>query len=222
MWGMSTSDMSTGARRAFYEQLTPDNAAVLLVDHQVGLFSGVVDFDVLTLKHNVVALARAAKVLGVPTIVTATAPEGVWGPTIPELLTARPDLDVLERTTINPWDEPRFAQAVTTLGRHKLIVAGISTEVCLGLTAIRAVGLGYDAYAAVDASGTFSWTKHETGLLRMAQAGVIVTDYATTMVEILKDNASSLANDLYAALDMPFSTVVGQIFAASTRQASTA
>ena len=218
---MSTSDMITGARRAFYEQLTADNAAVLLVDHQVGLFSGVVDFDVLTLKHNVVALARAAKVLGVPTIVTATAPEGVWGPTIPELLTARPDLDVLERTTINPWDEPRFAQAVTTLGRHKLIVAGISTEVCLGLTAIRAVGLGYDAYAAVDASGTFSWTKHETGLLRMAQAGVIVTDYATTMVEILKDNASSLANELYAALDMPFSTVVGQIFAASTRQAST-
>jgi len=218
---MSTSDMITGARRAFYEQLTADNAAVLLVDHQVGLFSGVVDLDVLTLKHNVVALARAAKVLGVPTIVTATAPEGVWGPTIPELLTARPDLDVLARTTVNPWDEPRFTRAVNALGRHKLIVAGISTEVCLGLTAIRAVGLGYDAYAAVDASGTFSWTKHETGLLRMAQAGVIVTDYATTMVEILKDNASSLANDLYGALDMPFATLVGQVFAANTKQAST-
>src|SRR5215831_18351271 len=94
-----------------------------------------------------------------------------------------PDLDVLARTTVNPWDEPRFAQAVTALGRHKLIVAGISTEVCLGLTAIRAVGLGYDACAAVDASGTFSLTKRETGLLRLAQAGVIVTDYATTMVE---------------------------------------
>src|SRR5262249_50457667 len=132
--GMSTSDINTGARRAFYEQLTADNAAVLLVDHQVGLFSGVVDLDVLTLKHNVVALARAARVLGVPTIVTATAPEGVWGPIIPELLTARPDLDVLQRTTVNPWDERRFAHAVTTLGRPKLIVAGISTEVCLGLT----------------------------------------------------------------------------------------
>ena len=220
--GMSTSDNSTGARRAFYEQLTADNAAVLLVDHQVGLFSGVVDLDVLTLKHNVVALAKAAKVLGVPTIMTATAPESMWGPTIPELLTARPDLDVLARTTVNPWDEPRFAQAVNALGRHKLIVAGISTEVCLGLTAIRAVGLGYDAYAAVDASGTFSLTKRETGLVRLAQAGVIVTDYATTMVEILKDNASSLANDLYAALDMPFATLLGQVFAANTKQASTA
>lgn len=219
---MSTSDVSTGGRRAFYEQLTADNAAVLLVDHQVGLFSGIVDFDVLTLKHNVVALAKAAKVLGVPTIVTATAPDSMWGPTIPELLTARPDLDVLARTTVNPWDEPRFAQAVNALGRRKLIIAGISTEVCLGLTAIRAVGLGYDTYAAVDASGTFSLTKRETGLLRLAQAGVIVTDYATTMVEILKDNASSRASDLYAALDMPFATLVGQIFAANTKQASTA
>jgi nicotinamidase-related amidase len=218
---MSISNISTGDRKAFYEQLTAENAAVLLVDHQVGLFTGVVDSDVLTLKHNVVALAKAARVLGVPTIVTATAPDSMWGPTIPELLTARPDLEVLARTTVNPWDEPRFTQAVEALGRKKLIIAGVSTEVCLGLTAIRAVGLGYDAYAAVDASGTFSLTKRETGLLRLTQAGIIVTDYAATMVEILKDNASPLANDLYAALDMPFATLVGQVFAANTKQTST-
>lgn len=218
---MSTSNISTGDRKAFYEQLTADNAAVLLVDHQVGLFTGVVDIDVLTLKHNVVALAKAARVLGVPTIVTATAPDSMWGPIIPELLTARPDLEVLARTTVNPWDEPRFTQAVEALGRQKLIIAGVSTEVCLGLTAIRAASRGYDVYGAIDASGTFSLTKRETGLLRLMQAGVIVTDYATTMVEILKDNASPLANDLYAALDMPFATLVGQIFAANTKKTST-
>jgi nicotinamidase-related amidase len=210
---------TTGTRKAFYEPLTADNAAVLLVDHQVGLFTGVVDIDVLTLKHNVVALATAAKVLKIPTIVTATAPDGEWGPTIPELLAARPDLHVLARTTVNPWDEPRFTRAVEALGRRKLIIAGISTEVCLGLTAIRAVGRGYDVYAAVDASGTFSLTKRETGLLRMLQAEVIVTDYATTMVEILRDNASPLANELYAALDMPFATLVGQILATKAKQA---
>jgi nicotinamidase-related amidase len=216
---MSTSNISSVDRSAVYEQLTADNAAVLLIDHQIGLFTGVVDYDVLTLKHNVVALAKAAKVLGVPTIVTATAPEGMWGPTIPELLAARPDLDVLARTTVNPWDEPRFRRAVEVLGRKKLIIGGVSTEVCMGLTAMRAVSLGYDAYGAVDASGTFSVTKRETGLQRLTQAGVIVTDYATAMVEILKDNASPLANDVYAALDMPFSTLVGQIFAANTKQA---
>jgi nicotinamidase-related amidase len=215
---MNASHINTGDRKMFYEQLTSENAAVILVDHQIGLFTGVVDTDVLTLKHNVVALAKAAQVLGVPTIVTATAPDGMWGPIIPELLAARPDLQVFARTTVNPWDEPRFTQAVEALGRQKLIIAGISTEVCLGLTAIRAVGLGYDAYAAVDASGTFSVTKRETGLLRMTQAGIIVTDYATTMVEILKDNASPLANELYATLDMPFATLVSQIFAANTRK----
>ena len=211
-----------GGSHAFYEPLTADNAAVLLIDHQVGLFTGVVDIDVLTLKHNVVALAKAAKLLGVPVLVTATAPDRLWGPTIPELLTARPDLQVLARTTVNPWDEPRFTQAVEALGRKKLIIAGISTEVCLGSTAIRAVDLGYDAYGAVDASGTFSMTKRETGLLRMLQAGVIVTDYATTMVEILKDNASPLANDVYAALDMPFATLYGQVAAAFTKKTASA
>jgi nicotinamidase-related amidase len=136
---------------------------------------------------------------------------------MPELVVARPDLHVLARTTVNPWDEPRFARAVEALGRRKLIIAGVSTEVCLGLTAIRAVGHGYDAFAAIDASGTFSLTKRETGLLRMLQAGVIVTDYATTMVEILQDNASPLAHELYAALDMPFATLVGQVYAAKTQ-----
>src|SRR5260370_11931897 len=217
---MSTSNISTGDRKAFYEQLTADNAAVLLVDHKVGLFTGVVDIDVLTLKHNVVALAKAARVLGVPTIVTATAPDSMWGPNIPELLTARPDLEVLARTTVNPWDEPRFTQAVEALGRKKIIIAGVSTEVCLGLTAIRAVSRGYDVYGAIDASGTFSLTKRETGLLRLMQPAVIVTDYATTMVEILKDNASLLANDLYAALHMPFTTLVGQILAANPKKTS--
>src|SRR5260370_39538761 len=175
-WNMSPSNISTGDRKAFYEQLTADNAAVLLVDHQVGLFTGVVDIDVLTLKHNVVALAKAARVLGVPTIVTATAPDSLWGPNIPELLTARPDLEVLARTTVNPWDEPRFTQAVEALGRKKLIIAGVSTEVCRGLTAFRAVSRGYDVYWGIAASGTLSLMKRETRILRLMQAGHVVAD----------------------------------------------
>src|SRR2546425_4817666 len=99
----------------------------------------------------------------------------------------------------------------TTLFRSKLIIAGVSTEVCLAFPAIHATGLGYDAYAVIDASGTFSETKRITGLLRMVQAGVIVTDYATAAVEMLKDNASPNAGDLNAALDMPWAGLVGQL-----------
>jgi nicotinamidase-related amidase len=201
--------METKIAKNYYERLTPDNSALLLIDHQVGLFTGVRDIPVGELKHNVVALARAAKVLGVPIIVTATSPE-MWGPTIPELTAALPGISVINRTTVNAFDEPRFAKAVEATGRKKLIIAGVSTEVCLALPAIHATGIGYDAYGVIDASDTFSETKRITGLMRMVQAGVVVIDYSTVAVEILKDNASPKAGDVYGALDMPFAVLVGQ------------
>src|SRR6266481_9963508 len=202
--------METKAPSRYHERLTSDNAALLLIDHQVGLFTGVRDIPVAELKHNVVALAKAAKVLGVPLIVTATSPE-MWGPTIPELTEALPGISIISRTSVNAFDEPRFAKAVEATGRKKLIIAGVSTEVCLALPAIFATGIGYDAYAVIDASGTFSETKRITGLLRMVQAGVILSDYSTVAVEMLKDNASSKAGALYGALDMPFAGLVGQL-----------
>src|ERR1051325_6237568 len=106
--------METNTQKS-QERLTSDNAALLLVDHQVGLFTGVRDIPVGELKHNVVALAKAAQVLGVPTIVTATSPE-MWGPTIPELAQALPGVQIIARTTVNAFDEPRFAKAVETAG----------------------------------------------------------------------------------------------------------
>src|SRR5258705_7708772 len=96
-------------------------------------------------------------------------------------------------------------------GRKKLIFAGISLEVCAAFPAITAVGKGLDAYVAVDASGTFSETKRQVGLLRMLQAGVILSDYATLMVEILKDNARPEAGEVYGAMDMAWAKLVGQI-----------
>jgi hypothetical protein len=77
--------------------------------------------------------------------------------------------------------------------------------------AMTAVARGFDAYIAVDASGTFSETKREANLMRLQQAGVILSDYATMMVEILKDNGRPEAGEVYAALDMPWATLVGQI-----------
>ena len=196
--------------KRYSERLATENAALLLIDHQVGLLTGVRDIPVGELKHNVVALAKAVKVLGVPIIVTATSPE-MWGPITPELTEALPGISIINRTTVNAFDEPRFAKAVEAIGRKKLIIAGVSTEVCLALPAIYATGIGYDVYAVIDASGTFSETKRITGLLRMVQAGVVVTDYSTVAVEMLKDNASPKAGDLYAALDMPFAGLVGQL-----------
>ncbi|MEV6233490.1 isochorismatase family protein [Saccharopolyspora shandongensis] len=199
----------------FTERLTRDNAAVVLVDHQVGLYSGVRDIPVGELKHNVVALAKAAQVLGLPLVVTTTAADSMWGPVIPELAAVLPDgLEVIDRSTVNAWDDPRVVGAIRATGRKKLIVTGISTEVCLAFPAISATAEGFDAYAAIDASGTFWRAKREVGLLRMQQAGVILVDCSSAIVEILADNADPLAADVYAALDMPFAVLVGQITSA--------
>src|SRR5579863_4213372 len=106
--------------KKFSERLTPENAALLLIDHQVGLFTGVRDIPVAELKHNVVALAKAARVLGVPIIATATSPE-MWGPVVPELIEALPGVSIINRTTVNAFDEARFAKAIQATGRKKLV-----------------------------------------------------------------------------------------------------
>ena len=195
-----------------YEPLTSENAALVLVDHQVGLMTGVRDYSTGELKHNVVALAKAAKALKLPIVVTTTARESMWGPTFPELVEALPGIEIIDRSSVNAFDDARVARAIEATGRRKLIFAGISLEVCAAaFPAMTAVGKGLDAYVAVDASGTFSETKRQVGLLRMLQAGIILSDYATLMVEILRDNARPEAGEVYDAMDMGWAKLVGQI-----------
>src|SRR5256885_3865964 len=138
-----------------YEPLTSENAALVLVDHQVGLMTGVRDYSTGELKHNVVALANAAKALKLPIIVTTTARDSMWGPTFPELVEALPGAQIIDRSSVNAFDDARVVRAIEATGRQKLIFAGISLEGCAALPAITADGKVLDGYVAVDASGTF-------------------------------------------------------------------
>ena len=123
------------------ERLTRNNAQLLLVDHQVGLYTGVRDIDILQLKHNVVGLTRAVLALKMPVVVTTTT-EKWWGPLIPELAEVLHGAPMIERTTVNAWDEKRVVDAVKATGRKKLIVTGISTDVCLAFPAMAALADG--------------------------------------------------------------------------------
>lgn len=194
-----------------YEPLTSDNAAVVLADHQIGLMTGVRDIPLGELKHNVVALTKAARALNVPIVATTTARDSMWGPTFPELKEALRGIEIIDRSSVNAFDDISVARAIEATGRKKLIFAGISLEVCAGFPAMTAVARGLDAYVAVDACGTFSETKRQVGLLRLQQAGVVLSDYATLMVEILKDNGRPEAGAVYGALDMHWATLVGQM-----------
>src|SRR6202041_1670216 len=95
-----------------YEPLTSDNAALILVDHQVGLMTGVRDYSTGELKHNVIGLAKAAKALKLPIVVTTTARDSMWGPTFPELVEALPGISIIDRSSVNAFDDERVARAI--------------------------------------------------------------------------------------------------------------
>ena len=122
-----------------YEPLTSENAALVLIDHQVGLMTGVRDYSTGELKHNVVALAKAAKALKLPIVATTTARDSMWGPTIPELVEALPGIEIIDRSSVNAYDDERVARAIEASGRKKLIFAGLSLEVCAAFPAMTAV-----------------------------------------------------------------------------------
>ena len=197
------------------QPLTADNSALVLVDHQVGLMTGIRDYSIAELKHNVVGLAKAARVLNLPIVATTTSADTLWGPAFPELKAALEGQPFIDRTTVNAWDDPRVESAIRATGRSKLIFAGVSLEVCAAFPAMRAAREGFDAYVAMDASGTFNQTKRETGMMRLAQSGVVVADGSSLMVEILSDNAAPQAAEVYAALGMDWSILVGQVRAAA-------
>ncbi|WP_395346567.1 isochorismatase family protein [Variovorax sp. UC122_21] len=123
----------------------------------------------------------------------------------------------MDRSTVNAWDYPPFVEAVKATKRDHLIIAGLSFEVCASLPAISAREEGYQPIVAIDACGTFSAAKREAGIARLTTLGIEISDYATLMVEIMGDNADPKALDVYAALDMPFAVLMGQVAGALSR-----
>jgi nicotinamidase-related amidase len=201
-----------------YDRLTRDNAVLLLVDHQVGLVAGSRFPEPQDLRKNVVGLARASKILGVPIVATTTMSNGMFGPIFPELADTLNDQEIIDRTKVNPFDEPKITTPIKKTGRSKVIVAGVNTAVCTSFPAISAVKAGYDAYAAIDASGAFDATEQQTAMIRMTQAGVIVSDYNAIVVEMLANNADPLAAQVYAAIGLSHFVSLRDLYGAMTRK----
>jgi nicotinamidase-related amidase len=200
-----------------YDRLTRDNAVLLLVDHQVGLVAGSRFPEPQDLRKNVVGLARASKILGVPIVATTTMSDGMFGPIFPELADILKDQEIIDRTKVNPFDEPKITSSIKKTGRSKVIVAGVNTAVCTSFPAISAVNAGYGAYAAIDASGAFDATELQTAMIRMTQAGVIVSDYNAIVVEMLANNADPMATQVYAAIGLGHFVSLRDLYSTMTR-----
>ncbi|MDW3096569.1 MAG: isochorismatase family protein [Alphaproteobacteria bacterium] len=158
-----------------------------MIDHQTGLMVGLGDEHPTVLKNNILALSNIAKTIGLPSVVTASLPEGPNGPVMPEIVEIL-EAKVIEREgQINAWDSKAYREAIEKTGRQKIIMAGIVTDVCLLFPALSAIAEGYDVYAVIDASGTWNKTVQEVTIHRLAQAGVKVTTWASVLAEIMND-----------------------------------
>ena len=187
--------------------INPDDAIILLIDHQSGLFQLVKDMSVPELRRNVTALAKVATMQKIPVITTASVPEGPNGPMIPEIHQVAPHAQFVARQgQINAWDMPNFVKAIEATGRKTLIIAGTLTSVCLAFPCISAVAAGYKVYAVVDASGNWSKMATDLTIARLAQAGVIPIDTMAVVSELQKTwnrpDALEYAN-LFADYMMP-------------------
>ena len=168
--------------------LTPTNCQLIFIDHQPQMAFGVQSMDRQTLKNNAVALAKAAKVFDVPTTITTVETDSFSGNTYPELLSVFPDHDILERTSMNSWDDQKVRDALAKNERKKVVVSGLWTEVCNNSFAFSAMAGGdYEIYMVADASGGTSKEAHDYSMMRMIQAGVVPVTWQQVMLEWQRD-----------------------------------
>jgi len=170
------------------EVLTPHNSQIIFIDHQPQMAFGVQSIDRQVLKNNTVALAKAAKVFNIPTIITTVETQSFSGNTYPELLDVFPGQPILERTSMNSWDDQKVRDALAKNGKKKVVVAGLWTEVCNNSFALCAMQEGdYEIYMVADASGGTSKEAHDYAMQRMIQAGVVPVTWQQVMLEWQRD-----------------------------------
>ena len=192
------------------ELLTPHNSQLIFIDHQPQMAFGVQSIDRQTLKNNTVALAKAAKIFSIPTIITTVETEAFSGHTYPELLAVFPDAPILERTSMNSWDDQKVRDALAAGGRKKVIVSGLWTEVCNNSFAFSAMlEGGYEIYMVADASGGTSKEAHDYAMQRMIQAGVVPMTWQQILLEWQRDWARRETYDAVIAIVQEHSGAYG-------------
>ena len=189
--------MSNETRPTPRDLITPENAVVLIVDQQEGWFTRISEPE--QTQGHLLALARATKLLGVPTVLTTNMAAGFNGPQVQALSEVFEGQEVLDRTVINAWQDPRVHEAIRRTGRQKVIIAGTGFELCATLPALSSLAEGYDTYVVFDASGRFEPVP-VTAIARLSQAGVVVLETGPLVLEMMADNTHPKAREIYAAL----------------------
>jgi len=168
--------------------LTPQNAALIVIDYQPSQIAAVRSMDPDLVLKNIVSTVRTAKVFGVPIVhSTVNVSSGRGKPTVPELAELLGDSPPIDRTTLNAWEDPDFLAAVRDTRRRKLILCALWTEICMAFPALDAIREGYDVYPVVDAIAGTSVEAHRAGLERVTQAGGHPVSWVSLACELQRD-----------------------------------
>ena len=168
--------------------LTPQNAALVIIDYQPVQVSSIQSMSKRTLVANITAVARTAKLFALPTVIaTVNVATGRNQPTIHQISDVFPDVVPIDRTSINAWEDADFVATIRNTGRKKLIMTALWTEVCLVHPALDALQEGFEVYPVVDAVGGTSREAHDAGLLRLVQAGAQPTSWVQMICELQRD-----------------------------------
>jgi nicotinamidase-related amidase len=166
--------------------IDPKDAVLLLIDHQSGLFQLVRDMEYTTLRNNVITLAKVAHLFKIPTVTTASVPDGPNGPIIPEIHQSNPDAVHVPRIgPINAWDHRPFVEAIENTKRKTLLIAGTLTSICMVFPTLKALAAGYKVFCIVDASGNHSQMATDLSIARITQAGAMPIDTFAVMSELM-------------------------------------
>jgi nicotinamidase-related amidase len=169
-------------------RFSKDDAALLLIDHQAGIMQLVHDYSPAEFRSNVLALGKIGKAFDLPVVLSSSYETGPNGPIIPELLALYPDHPIVRRPgQISAWDNEEFVAAVEATGRKNLIMAGVTTDVCLAFPAMQAAAAGYNVYGVVDASGAHDFATQQMAIQRLVAHGVTPVTWLMVAAELQRD-----------------------------------
>lgn len=201
--------MTPTARPASADRLlTPENHAVILIDHQPQMAFATASIDIALLRVNVSLLATAARDFKAPTILT-TVEEGFSGPIFGEISAVFPETPVYERSSMNAWEDHSVTDAVNRIGRAKIVMAGLWTSVCIVGPVLSALEQGFEVYVVTDASGDVSQEAHERAVQRMIQAGAQPLTAMQYLLELQRDWSRKATYDQTVRNAMAFGGAYG-------------
>lgn len=175
----------------YTEFLTPQNCALTLIDYQPAMYFGVQSHDRLSIMHNTVVLAKAAKLFKIPAILSTVAKDSFSGPMNASIADIFKGQELIDRTSINAWVDGKFRKAIESTGRKKIIIAGLWTEACVLFPSLDMLKAGYEVYIPTDACGDISKEAHERSIQRLIQAGAVPITSLQFVFELQQDWARS-------------------------------